>query len=341
MSRRWQLARVIDRLGVTGALLRLRARAPSPWLPIFTYHRVHPNPEANPFDDGVVDATPDELDRQLAELKRWFTPVGVDALVAWVEGAPLPPNPIAITFDDGYLDNFEHALPILRRHGVPATFFIATHYVGERRLFWWDKIAWLIKQSPRATLELTYPAPFRGDLGEGRARTLRAVFRLVKDTFGLDLPRFLAELERAAGVTLDADTERRLADAELMTWDHVRALKAAGMDVESHTRTHRVLHTLSTAQLADELAGSRADLERVLGTPVRAVSYPVGKPIHTRPPIRAAVRDAGYRIGFSNGSGVNHLWGRTDRFDVRRLAMDRGLPDAYFRGVLAVPYLSA
>lgn len=335
---RWRIAHVAERIGLTDGLLRLRRHAGSPWVPILTWHRVQPRPDENPFDDGVVDATPDELERQIATLVRHFDVVDTDALCDWVAGrGTLPPNPVAVTFDDGYLDNYEHALPILRRHGVRAIFFIATRYVGERRMFWWDRIAYLMKQARTSTVELDYPARFQGDL--------RAVLRVAKDHFGLDLERFMEGLQAKTGVHWDDALERRFADEQLMTWDHVRALRDAGMDVQSHTRTHRVLHTLSPAELADELAGSRQDLELALGQKVRAVSYPVGKPIASRPPIRAAVRAAGYEIGLSNGSGVNHRfrhpWRSIDRYDLRRLAMDRGLPDSYFRGVLALPYLAA
>ena len=115
-----------------------------------------------------------------------------------------------------------------------------------------------------------------------------------------------------------------------MTWDQVRALADQGMDVESHTRNHRVLQTLAPSQLDDELAGSRADLEAVLGRPVRAVAYPVGRTIARIGAIRQAVLRAGYRVGFTNASGASLIWAGTDRYDLKRWAIDRDLsePDA-------------
>ena len=92
-----------------------------------------------------------------------------------------------------------------------------------------------------------------------------------------------------------------------MTWDQVRALARAGMDVESHGRRHRVLQTLDDATLDDELAGSRADLEAQLGRPVRAIAYPVGRRIAREARIRDALAAAGYRIGLTNQSGVNRV----------------------------------
>ncbi len=82
-----------------------------------------------------------------------------------------------------------------------------------------------------------------------------------------------------------------------MTWDHVRELKQGGMDVQSHTRTHRVLQTLSERELSDELTGSRSDLERELGERPRALAYPVGNPPLDSSPIRKALEQAGYEIG--------------------------------------------
>lgn len=143
------------------------------------------------------------------------------------------------------------------------------------------------------------------------------------------------------------EEERRLANQLIMTWDEVRALAGKGMDIESHTRSHRVLQTVPSDQLSDELLGARLDLERQLQRPVRALAYPVGRPINDRPGLHSAVRDAGYRLGFSNATGTNpllpsrlRLLRGLDPFDLRRLAMGRDFSDAMFLGQLAVPQLA-
>ena len=132
-----------------------------------------------------------------------------------------------------------------------------------------------------------------------------------------------------------------------MTWDHLRALSRAGMDVESHSRNHRVLQTLDAAGLRDELEGSKLDLEQELGRPIRAIAYPVGRRISHVAMIRDAVHAAGYRVGYSNGSGATRIWPRplsgvmtTDRFDVRRVSTDREMSDAMYFTQIAVPRLA-
>ncbi|HXX68223.1 MAG TPA: polysaccharide deacetylase family protein [Polyangiaceae bacterium] len=335
------LARAIDGWGFARAGLWAR-RAGSPWLTVLTYHRVADLSGSSELDDGVVDCSPAQLGRQMAFVKRWFDIVTTEDLRAFAcERASLPRNPLLVSFDDGYRDNHDVALPILLREGVRATFFVATDYIERRRLYWWDRVSLVIRRSRKQQLKLTYPKvedlPLDGPTEKERA--VRRVQRIIKDDRCLDLVRLLDEVERAADVCLSSDEERGLADALIMTWDHVAALRAAGMDVQSHTHTHRVLQTLGPGELDRELRVSRALLERVLGAPVRAVSYPVGRSVRTSPEIVLAVQAAGYELGFSNGTGVNGIRS-FDPFDVRRVAMDRSMPDSLFRATLAFPWLA-
>ncbi len=125
-----------------------------------------------------------------------------------------------------------------------------------------------------------------------------------------------------------------------MTWDHVRALRDAGMDVQSHTRTHRVLHTLPRTELRDELEGSRVDLERELGRPVRAMAYPTGASIVGEPTLERALRDAGYELGLTNCTGTNPRHRAPSPFDIRRMSLDRDFSASYFRAMMALPIFS-
>src|SRR5215472_8091626 len=98
------LATIFSRLGLPRLVLSLRRQRGlgSIWLTVLTYHRVAPAEDAYVFDDGVLDATPESFERQVAFLKRWFRIIGLDELTAFRRGAPLPPNPLLLTFDDGY-----------------------------------------------------------------------------------------------------------------------------------------------------------------------------------------------------------------------------------------------
>jgi peptidoglycan/xylan/chitin deacetylase (PgdA/CDA1 family) len=324
--------------------MELRRHTPVPMLSIITYHHVVDHDPSYPYDPNVADATPAQFRRQMETVARYGTPIGVDDLIRAIAGGPLPRNPVMVTFDDGYRSCYEVALPILRAVGVRATFFVATSFVSERRLYWWERIAILRGQSRKKTAQISYPRAMSLDLDDPEVQdTLNDI---IKNTAELDVDRFLEELGAALGVEWTPEIETRHADHLIMTWDQVRALARAGMDIESHGRKHRVLQTLDDAMLADELAGSRRELEAQLGRPVRALAYPVGRRINGERRIRDAISAAGYQIGMSNHSGVNRwlpppLRGLSpiDPFDVRRLATERGLSDAMFLTQMALPQL--
>jgi peptidoglycan/xylan/chitin deacetylase (PgdA/CDA1 family) len=336
---RGQIARGLDSWGMVRAAMGARSLW-SPWITVLTFHRALVPEPGYRFDDEVIDTTPADLDLQLAFLRKHCSLLTVSDLLRLRAGGKLPANPVLLTFDDGYLDNHQVVLPLLQRHGAVATFFVSTSYVQDRRLFWWDKVNYLVKGSERAELRMSYPThasiPLDANPAQ-RRQAIRQLLRTIKSWRGLDLARFMQELGEACGVFLTAQEERRLADGMLMRWEHVRALRDAGMDVQSHGRTHRVLQTLPERELRDELAGSRSELEAVLGEPVRAISYPVGRTLDEG--TQALVAACGYELGFSNAGGVNPRRGLRP-FDVRRMSMDGTMPPEWFRAVMAFPALA-
>jgi peptidoglycan/xylan/chitin deacetylase (PgdA/CDA1 family) len=338
MSRRARLASWIDRSGFGEAVLRVRGRLPPHALTVLTFHRVAWRAAGAEWDGDVIDSTPDAFEAQLDHIARHFNTVGIDDILEFLDGKPLPPNPLCLSFDDGYRDNHDIALPMLVRRGLRAVFFIATSYINERRVFWWDRLAYTIKHARNSTIELSYPARISWPLAGALPRALR----LAKDTFALDMPRFLDELARAAGIDWTPELEAKGSADLLMNWPMVRKLADAGMDVESHTHTHRLLATLTSADLEEELRRSRDILSSELGRPVRALAYPAGGgAVIDRPRVREAVRSAGYQLAFSTASGINNLMGvpTLDRYGIRRVCMDLALHDFHFRTLLAVPFL--
>lgn len=333
---------MLDRIGLVEAVLRLRSHLGSPYLTVLTYHRVFDIPDEYHFDRGVIDVGPEAFDAQLKVLGRYFNVVGIDEICAHFAGEQkLPPNAAVVSFDDGYRDNLELAAPILKDKGMRGVFFLATQYIEERRIYWWDRINYLLHHAEpgRRRVELSYPTRLILDLDNDRSGSLGILLQLFKIQFDLDVERVLVELAEGLGVPWDRDLERELSAGFVMTWDDVRALRKMGMDIGSHTRSHRALQTVPLDQLASELGGAKADLERELGEPVSSISYPIGRSIATLDPIREALQSAGFKVGFTNGTGAQPLWGQSDCFDLRRIAIEPEYQGSFFRGVLAMPQL--
>lgn len=335
---RERVASAVESSGAARSLLHARERTGAPWLTVLTYHRVRATPDSGGFDDGVVDATAEEFDRQIEILRRHFTFVTLEDVRTWLAGGSIPKHPVLVTFDDAYRECRDVALPILQRHQAHAAFFVATQNVAERRVFWWDRASFIVGRAtvhhaslPAYGLELDLQTP------ASRERSLRKVLRLIKDRFGLAIEPFLVALGEACGVEWNPTLEREHADATVATWDDVRALRAAGMDVQSHTRTHRVLQTLTPSELDSELAGARDDLESVLREPIRALAYPTGRPVRGREDITRAVKRAGYDLAFENAGGVNVR--RSAPLMLRRIPMSVGMSPARFETILVLPFL--
>jgi peptidoglycan/xylan/chitin deacetylase (PgdA/CDA1 family) len=339
---RERVAELLHRAGALGAMMGLRRLTPVPTLSIVTYHHVAPEDASYPYDPSIADATPEQFRRQLELLARYCTPIGIEELVRAIDGAPLPKNPVMVTFDDGYRSCHDVALPILRAVGVKATFFISTSFITERRLYWWERIALLVGRAKHQRASITYPEPL--ELDRRDAGLHARLTALVKNTPALDVDRFLDELCGSFGVEWNREIEADSANRLIMTWDQIRALARAGMDVESHGRRHRVLQTLDNAELTDELSASRTELESQIKRPVRALAYPVGRRIVRESRIRRAITAAGYRVGLSNSSGATRVSPMSlrkvlplDPFDIHRLATDRRFSDAMFLTQIAVP----
>lgn len=336
----------MHRAGALQALMHVRRYAPLPSpVSILTYHHVADHDPAYQYDKGVADASLEQFRRQMEVLARYGTPIGIDELIQALEGHPLPKNPVMVTFDDGYRSCHDAALPILRAIGMRATFFVPTGYINDRKLFWWERIAIILDRGTRDHVTVSFPTATEVD--RKNPGTQRMLADLIKNTKNLDIKRFLDELSDAFGVPWDDSIEAKHADNLIMSWDHVRSLSRAGMDVESHTRWHRVLQTLDDGLLREELAGSKTELEAQLGRPVRAIAYPVGRRIAHVRRIREAVIAAGYTLGVTNASGATRIWPTpfagmipTDRYDVSRLSTDRDMSDAMYFTQIAVPQLA-
>jgi peptidoglycan/xylan/chitin deacetylase (PgdA/CDA1 family) len=293
----------------------------------------------------VISASPEAFRDQVRFLRERFSIVRLEEIVGLAR-VPLGSRAklaALITFDDGYRDNFETALPILRELDVPAAFFIPTGFFQAPRLPWWDHVACAIKQtrSPRLTLHRKPEdtAPLMIELGsepsdQARTDAIMTVVRAFLDGAIQDETWFLTELDRQAEVGIDTQARGR----ELfMDWGQVRQLANLGMSIGSHGHSHVALGELDEDGQTRELAGSKRVLESELGHEVTAVAYPFGWPgtFTARTTELAAL--VGYLLGFSSREGVNHLGiAGFERMALRRLNVGTGDSPALLRARAAL-----
>lgn len=256
------------------------------------------------------EMTADRFRECLQWIAAWFNvlPLG-EAILALARGT-LPARALAITFDDGYADNAEVAVPILSELRLPATFFVSSGFLDGGRM-WNDTIIEAIRRTDKPSLDLS-----RWSLPEVRTATIAERRSAIETLIGILKHRPPAErtdkveaVASAAGAALPGDL--------MMTSKQLRALAASGMEIGAHTVSHPILAVVDDATARSEIADGRDRLASIVRQPVRLFAYPNGKP-HADYTARdvAIVRSLGFDAAFSTAWGAASA--STSRFELPR-----------------------
>ncbi len=234
---------------------------------ILTYHRVLDEPDA--YRTGDIQSG--VFDRLMGMLASFFNVLPLHEAAAKMHAGTLPSRAVCITFDDGYADNAELALPILKRHRIAGTFFVAPGFLDGGRM-WNDSVIECIRQVPGNRLDLSWLGLGERDVSDvARRRTLlRELLPAIKHN---PPEQRLAQVQE-----LIERTESNISDAFMMRAEQVRELHDAGMEVGAHTINHPILQAITDKQAAEEIYESREQLQDIIAHPVRTFAYPNGKP---------------------------------------------------------------
>ena len=283
----------------TGSL-RLAARFAMPAAVMLMYHSVVENATLTENTIGTSKSSA-IFEAHMRALARQFTPVSIDQVVAFVNGgAELPPRSVVVTFDDGFLDNYEVALPILNRYGIPATIYVLVDAVHTGIAPWYCRINYAL----RTTKKPAWTDPENGhtfalDSPESRTQALAAAWGAGARKTGAAQAEYVRHLEESLEIQLPPEMNRLM-----LNWDQVRALKKAGHVIGAHTLTHPNLAHVTTEEAQSEIAGSKQRLEKELGEPVDHFSYPhpALNPNYSQQTIQIT-RDQGFKSAVLTTSG--------------------------------------
>lgn len=262
-------------------------------LSILIYHRVLAEPDAL-FPDEI-DAR--RFEQQLGFLKANFNIIPLREAVEGLRNDSLPPRAACLTFDDGYADNADIALPLLQKHGVPATVFVATGFLGGGRM-WNDTIIELIRNAPAAIdLSAAGYGVFALDTVAQRRDAIAALLGKLKYV-PMEQRRLQVE---AIAALVPVSLPRDL----MMSVAQVRQLHQAGIEIGAHTVNHPIIARLPAAAARQEIADGKAALEAMIDAPVRLFAYPNGKPGQDYQAEHVAmVRELGFDAAVSTSWGA-------------------------------------
>ena len=339
IGKRQLAARVFSASGAARLLLNLRM-ASRKVLTVLAYHRVYDIGDESlfPFDPELISASTEGFAWQMEFVRRYYSPICFgDLLEALHHGKPLPPRSLIVSFDDGHLDNYIHAFPVLKSLGIPATIFLSTDYIGSTRTFWFDRVVALIYHAPAgevniARLLLKLTLGHQVSMRRSAAQEILSRLKLLPDS---ERHAVLGDLETMLSQYCPESVS---CASGALTWEQVLEMSRAGIEFGSHTVTHPVLTMLEDTQLHYELAESKRVLESKLGHAVPVLAYPVGGHHAFDQRVIASARGCGYHLGVSYLSGVNPL-DALETFSIKRLHVERYTTRSDFTAMLALPTL--
>jgi len=214
---------------------------------------------------------------------------------------------VALTFDDGFRNNYRVAFPILRELGLPATIFLATDFVDSDDTIWFCRINDALSRTKLQSLE------WEGDhydLSSPRARA-DANSLLQGRMKRHPHPQLLGRMRTLVSLLGERPRKEIAPESEyrMLAAQEIREMAGSGLiDFGGHTCSHAILSGLSAAERATEIAGSLAAVERLSGAPCRLFAYPNGRPIDYGPSDVAALEAGGITVAVTMVKGPN---GRT------------------------------
>ena len=301
--------------GVTAPARRMRQR-----LSIITFHRVLTEPQRKLYPLPGLAVTPDELDAHLKFATRHFRCMSLSAaMAAWAGGNHDGPPLLAITFDDGQLDNYVNALPVLERHGVTASFYIPSQILDDPTPLWHDAMATsiaMLNGNPDAQEEAVHALMGQLNATQGD-HTVSSSH--VDVEAALEFTKNWSADQRRDWVR---QAQKLLPHPAPFQWDgfmdvkQMKQLIARGHEIGSHSHSHPLLPQCTEDELIAEILDSRTKLESALDTAVTTFCYPNGS---TDSRSVAHVRKAGYLAAVTTRWGSNPVG--HDPFQLRRFDM--------------------
>lgn len=263
-------------------------------LSILIYHRVLPQPDLLFPEEGDVKT----FDTQMRNLAASFKIIPFLDAVRGLRQGKLPPRAACITFDDGYADNAEIALPVLQKYGIPATFFVSTNFLDGGRM-WNDTVIELIRGAPGDTLDLSSMGLGQFEIGTIPQRR-QAVYNVLGQLKYLPLESRQSRI-KTMYTLIPVIPPSNL----MMTSAQIRVLHNAGMEIGGHTVNHPILARMEYSAARAEIANGKEMLEGIIRAPVRLFAYPNGKPGRDYLPDHVRmVRELGFDAAVSTAHGA-------------------------------------
>ncbi|MEW6096776.1 MAG: polysaccharide deacetylase family protein [bacterium] len=293
---------------------------------ILRYHSVADLKDENfAYASPQITVSTKNFEEQIRYLAKRYNIISLEDIVLHIkEDKPLPKNSLAITFDDGYKDNYLNAYPILKKYGVTATFFLAAGCLNGKDVLWTHRIIYILKETKKKEISLKTQDGSNVLNLETLKDKLNAIDIINPIILRLDQSKreeFITDLANK----LEVDINRQeYSHKYMLSWAEVKEMEKGGMSFGSHTITHCNLPHCSYDYAKKEIEGSKTILEEELGKPINLFSYPNGTiKIHFNEEVKRIVEESGFISAVTSVDGVVDK--KSDLYELKRKGVGKDM----------------
>ncbi len=261
--------KIANKVGFFNAYGTIRRGITKSQIAILMYHRIGPRNDRWSLESISLN----KFKQQIEYFCKKREILSLEELIKYIKDRKsLPRKAIAVTFDDGYKDNYLFAYPILKKYKVPATFFLTSGHISSDKLFWWDIIGYIIQNTNIEKLNLLefgfMSLKSFNDKNYAQNRIIEKL-KTYSDTRRMSI---IEELMKILNIRIPRGLGQKL----ILTWDEVKEMHIDGITFGGHTINHTILTNIPLKQAEYEIIESKKDIEKILNKEITAFSYPNG-----------------------------------------------------------------
>ena len=283
---------------------------------VLMYHKIG-NPSSDPWNLAVSQ---ENFEAHLKVLRKSFNVVSTDELIGQLQNNKIRNKSVVVTFDDGLLNNYELARPLLEKYQIPATFFISDSNIGKSKLFWWDELEEIILNTKKLPgefyfnnkdmqifsledeniltpeLQLKNKNYIAYEPNSKRAELYYHLWEICSPLQARDQQKMISNIKQWAGIEIAKDMD------VCMTWEQVKNLSQSSLfTIGGHTHSHPSLYDHNYEYQKQEILSNKELLENLLGFNIDSFAYPSGRYNDTTLKV---IEESGYKSAFTTRAGI-------------------------------------
>ncbi|MDD5086600.1 MAG: polysaccharide deacetylase family protein, partial [Candidatus Nanoarchaeia archaeon] len=280
---------------------------------ILDYHRVLDIKADFPFDENSVSASVGNFRKQSEYLSKKYNVISLEEFVEHCKKNKNPPkNSAVITFDDGYIDNYLFAYPILKKYNIPATIFLTANYISTNKIFWWDKIAYAIKKTEVKNIDIKNFGKYKLEKKQQKADSLRDIMFKLKKIDETEKNSFINLIIQKTKLKIPKDIKRNT-----LSWDEITEMSKNNISFGSHTLNHPILTKIPISEAENEIKESKRIIEEKIKNKIKFFCYPNGEFSDFNNKIKKILRENGFECSVLYIPGFNSK--NSDVFELKRV----------------------